>query len=291
MTPKVSIGLPVYNGERFIEEALESILAQEFGDFELIISDNASEDGTRDICQRYARRDGRIRLSGFGRNRGGAGNYNHVFSLASGRYFKWAAHDDALAPSYLRLCTEALDGAPPDVVLVYPRTILIDAEGAKLREYPDNMDLRCARPSQRFRHVIRRMHEPHPLFGLIRSDALRRTRLMGHHFRSDCVLVEELALLGQFREVPEPLFYRRMHSDMCCRANPTARQQAAWFDPRNKGRRLLPWCRLALEHVKAARYVPMPAAERRRCYAVIAEDVVRRSGKRMAAELLTALSR
>jgi len=288
MAPRVSIGMPVYNGEKFLQAAIESILGQEFGDFELIISDNASEDGTRKICERYARSDGRIGFSRFGHNRGGAANYNHVFSLASGVYFKWAAHDDVLASSHLRFCVEALDSAPPNVVLVYPRTILIDEEGRKLREYPDNMDLPYGRPSRRFRHVLRQMHEPHPLFGLIRSEALRRTRLMGRHFCADRVLVEELALLGQFWEVPEPLFHRRMHPDMCCKANPTPRQQAAWFDPGNRNRRVMPWCRLTAEHLRAVRHVPMPAAERGRCYAAIAEDVLRRSGKRMARELMAA---
>jgi glycosyltransferase involved in cell wall biosynthesis len=290
MTPRVTVGLPVYNGERFLGEAIESILAQEFSDFELIISDNASDDGTATICERYARRDRRVRFSRLESNRGGAGNYNRVFSLATGAYFKWAAHDDVLAPAHLKLCVAALD-CDTAAVIAYPRTILIGEDGRELREYADNMDLPFPRPSQRLRRVMRCLHEPNALFGLIRADALRRTRLMGRHFRSDYVLVEELALLGRFREVPEPLFYRRMHPAMCCRANPTPRQQAAWFDPLNRNCRVLPWCRFTLEQLKAVRHVPMSRVEKARCYMAVAEDVLRRSGKRMARELLCTAAR
>ena len=99
--PRVSIGLPVYNGENFLEFALDSILGQTFQDFELIISDNASTDATESICRRYAAKDSRIRYYRNPNNQGAAQNYNRVFALARGEYFKWAAHDDVCKPNYL----------------------------------------------------------------------------------------------------------------------------------------------------------------------------------------------
>src|SRR4051794_3298661 len=92
--PKLSIGLPVYNGENFLAHAVDSILAQDFRDFELIISDNASTDRTAEICRGYAESDPRVRYVRFETNQGGSRNFCYVFELARGEYFKWAAHDD-----------------------------------------------------------------------------------------------------------------------------------------------------------------------------------------------------
>src|SRR5882762_1549884 len=116
--PRISIGLPVYNGENFITDALESILGQTYTDFELIISDNASTDRTEALCKSYAARDPRIRYWRNAENLGAARNFNRVFELSSGEYFKWTAHDDVLAPDYLEKCIEASD-RDPSVVLVY----------------------------------------------------------------------------------------------------------------------------------------------------------------------------
>ena len=104
--PKVSIGIAVFNGENFLESALRSILAQTFEDFELIISDNASTDRTADICEQYASQDGRVLYLRQPANLGAQPNYNLLVGQARGRYFKWAAHDDMLAPTFLERCVE-----------------------------------------------------------------------------------------------------------------------------------------------------------------------------------------
>ena len=119
-TPKVSIGLPVYNGEPFLSETIDAILAQTFKDFELIICDNASTDDTERICRRYAARDKRISYYRQHHNIGAAGNFNRVFNLSSGEYFKWAAHDDLIAPEYLARCVEILE-RDRSVVLCHSR--------------------------------------------------------------------------------------------------------------------------------------------------------------------------
>src|SRR6516225_12321661 len=128
-TPKVSIGLPVFNGEQYLAAALDSILRQDYEDFELIISDNASEDGTAAICREAAELDRRVRYSRVEINCGAAPNFRRVFQLAKGAYFKWAADDDICLPGFLRRCVETIERAPSSVVLVYPRVERINAKG------------------------------------------------------------------------------------------------------------------------------------------------------------------
>src|SRR5436190_3693526 len=139
--PRVSIGLAVYNGEKYLSQTLDSIVDQTFGDFELVISDNASSDGTEDICRQYAARDARIRYSQSPVNIGLTNNFNRAFRLSSGQYFRWAAADDVFAPTSLERCVDILD-KHSEVVLCYPKTILIDDNGDPLRDYDDNLDLR-----------------------------------------------------------------------------------------------------------------------------------------------------
>src|SRR5687767_6137887 len=113
--PALSIGLPVYNGERYLREAIGSILSQDFTDFELIISDNASTDGTAAICAFYAARDARIRYHRSETNLGAAPNHRRVFELARAPFFKWAAHDDSGSPQLLERCVQTMYAARPSV--------------------------------------------------------------------------------------------------------------------------------------------------------------------------------
>jgi len=108
-TPKVSIGMPVYNGSPFIREALDSLLNQTFTDFELIISDNASTDETESICREYAAKDPRIRYVRQPENRGALLNFRFVLDEAVGTYFMWAAADDRRGEEFLKLATSVLE--------------------------------------------------------------------------------------------------------------------------------------------------------------------------------------
>ncbi len=99
--PKVSIGMPVYNGAAYICKALDSLLAQSFDDFDLIISDNASTDETQAICQAYAKKDARIRYVRQEKNMGPIGNFDFVLNQSQGEYFMWAAHDDVWDRGFL----------------------------------------------------------------------------------------------------------------------------------------------------------------------------------------------
>jgi glycosyltransferase involved in cell wall biosynthesis len=271
--PRVSIGLPVRDGENYLAGALESILAQTYSDFELIISDNASTDRTEEICRAYAARDGRIQYFRNEENLGAAENFNHALELAAGEYFKWAAHDDLCAPDYLARCVEILD-REPEVVLCYPKTRIIDGQGEFVEDYFDGFHLNSMEPHIRFRDVFRAPGLCNPVFGLTRARILKRTGLIGKYAASDRVLLAELALHGQFYEVPEYLFLRRGHPQRSLAANVTDGEIAAWFDPAMRGKLLLPRWRRLLEYLRAAKRAPLSRTERIRCYVQVARFVL-----------------
>lgn len=206
----LTIGLPVYNGSRFLGEAIGSILEQTFGDFELVVSDNASTDGTEAIVREFAARDRRVRYHRNPQNVGLTRNFNQVFSMATGKHFKWATADDALRPDFLRRCVEVLE-ADESVVLACTRARFVDAEGARQNVEDRGWDLMMDAPEARLRYVIDAGHWVNSILGVIRSDALRRTRLLPDYPGGDYRLLAELSLIGKFRELPEALYVRRLH--------------------------------------------------------------------------------
>jgi glycosyltransferase involved in cell wall biosynthesis len=244
---RVGIGIPVFNGAEYIAETLDSILCQDYTDFEVVISDNASTDATQEICESYARRDPRIRYSRLSENVGAARNYNRVFGLASGEFFKWAAHDDLLAPRFLSACVAAFDAGPPEAVLVHPHTTVINEVGQTIRgpgDDPDrttDLDLSTrlermlAKPDD-FQSIL---HRCFPVFGLFRRSALQKTSLIANFPRSDMLVLVELALLGPVIALDEQLFIHRRHlknSIMSAEkkggGTDLERLIAHWFDPR-----------------------------------------------------------
>lgn len=260
----LTIGLPVYNGERFIEAALDSILAQTFTDFRLVVSDNASTDATLAILEAYAARDDRIEVRRSDTNRGAAWNLNNVFAGCETPYFKWAAADDMIAPTCVERCLEALESAPPSVVLAFPRTLVIDEHGEPIGEMVDSLAMPADAPVHaRLRKVVANVMWGNVVFGLMRTEALHRTRLHGGYPSSDHVLLAELALLGSFVEVPEHLFFRRQHEDMSRRVNASAADAARWFDPESEPVSS-EWGRVYKEHLAAIARAELTPAERRR---------------------------
>lgn len=271
-SPAVSVGLPVHNGARYLSEALDCVLDQTYGDFELIISDNASTDATSDICQDYAKRDERIRYVRSNVNQGAAWNFNRVFELSRAPYFKWINHDDRWDPLMLERSVEVLDEAPADVVLCYPRTTFIDEQGSVIREYEDDLDLRSSEPARRLGELIRNLRRCNAIFGLMRAERLSRTRLLGGYIDADRTLLAELSMLGQFWEMDERLFFRRMHPEGSTFANVKRADSMAWWNPSVRQRVHLPNWRLLTEHVRAVRNTPLTSRERRGCYASLARS-------------------
>ncbi|MEE4330065.1 MAG: glycosyltransferase, partial [Wenzhouxiangella sp.] len=206
----LSIGLPVYNGERYLAGALGALLDQTYRDFELIVADNASTDRTAEICRAFAAGDERVRYLRNEKNLGAARNYNLTLDQARGRYFKWAAHDDLCHPDFLARCIAVLE-AEPETVLVHSRSCAIDDRGRTIGRYDQEVPFDADRPSERFAPAILTPHVCISVFGVMRRDVLMQTIRHGDWVGADRNLLAELALHGRIRLLPEVLFKRRVH--------------------------------------------------------------------------------
>jgi glycosyltransferase involved in cell wall biosynthesis len=265
-TPRVSIGVPVFNGAEFLAPALDSLLAQSYRDFELIISDNASTDSTETVCRERAQRDPRVRYYRNETNLGGRHNFNRVFELATGEYFKWAAHDDVHEPTYLERCVEVLD-RDPGAVAAHTRIRDIDENGNTLKVVSFEMETDTPDVVTRFRELARREHSCTVIFGLMRADMLRRTRLLSNYADCDRVLLAEIGLAGRIVEVPDVLFHHRQHGNRSVRQYRSRQTRNAWFDQSQAGRPMFPYTRQFLGHLGAIRRARVSAAEKIACAA------------------------
>jgi glycosyltransferase involved in cell wall biosynthesis len=212
VSPLVTIGLPVFNRERFVRQAIESLLNQTFRDFQLIISDNASTDSTGKICEEYARKDRRVRYFRNSENIGLSPNFNRVFSLSQSPYLKWSTSDDYWAPTMIERALEIME-ADRSIVLCYPKTMLVNQEGGDSQPYEDNLHLVSDNSKERFIQLLSQIGLAHQHTGLIRAESLSRTHLLGDYPGSDVVLLAELTLYGKFFEIPERLYFRRFHEE------------------------------------------------------------------------------
>lgn len=212
VSPLVTIGLPVFNRERFVRQSIESLLNQTFRDFQLIISDNASTDSTGKICEEYARKDRRVCYFRNTENIGLSPNFNRVFSLSQSPYFKWSTSDDYWAPTMIERALEIME-ADRSIVLCYPKTTLVNQAGEEPQPYEDNLHLVSDSPRERFSQLLDRIGLSHQHTGLIRAESLNRTHMLGVYTGSDEVLLAELTLYGKFFEIPERLYFRRFHDE------------------------------------------------------------------------------
>jgi glycosyltransferase involved in cell wall biosynthesis len=281
-TPLVSVGLFVYNGERFIEDALRSILNQTFTDFELIISDNTSTDRTGEIAQAYAQRDNRIRYYRSEKNMGGGWNARRVYELATGKYFRWAAVDDLLEPDLLRRCVDILE-TDPGCVVAHPRTKEVDENGTFIKNYVPPMRTDFDDAVARFREMLLTGgHMCYQIYGVMRMSALRQLPPQGIYVNADGVLLARMSLLGRFYEVPEYLFISRRHSgqsgatlparlkqprrfrltNWCCSSLPSPE----WWDPSKSRALTFPELRLLFEYFLSIFRAPLGAGQKLRCY-------------------------
>ena len=284
-TPLVSVGLYVYNGERFLEEALHSILNQTFTNFELIISDNASTDRTGEIAQAYAKRDDRIRYYRSEKNMGAGWNIRRVYGLATGKYYKQAAADDLLEPDFLRRCVEILE-SDPDCVVAYARTKEVSENGTLIKNYDTPMKTDYDDPVARFREMFHTGGDKcYQIFGVMRMSALRQLPSQGSYVNADGVLLARMSLLGRFYEVPEYLFTSRRHSRQSMATLPVRVTQPRrfrltnwycsnlpcpeWWDPAKTRALTFPEFRMLLEHFLSITRAPLSAGQKLRCYSML----------------------
>lgn len=209
---RLVLAMPVYNGENFVEEAIKSILEQDYADFRLIVTDNASTDGTEDIVRALAKSDDRVNYVRNRQNLGASRNYNLGFELSEGEYLKWCAHDDLLSSNYLRDCVAALD-ADPGLAIAFGRSISVDTKGRRLPtggwDTPDIDDTDAADRFERIIDLFGRMC--FPIFGVMRRSALAKTDLHPSYYGSDQALLAELALRGRWKRVEEAILWNRDH--------------------------------------------------------------------------------
>lgn len=295
--PRVSVGIPVYNGEKFVATAIESVLDQTYTDFEVIISDNASEDGTGDICRSFAERDGRIAYQRNEHNLGASPNYRRVFEPARGEYFCWLPADEAMLPPFLERCVAVLD-AEPDVVLAFGRYLMIhDTDPPRPHEASMHCDLRQATAHERVAKLFgERIIGPNwPIFGLFRTSALRTTGLIRPMIGADDMLTLEMALRGKLAQVPEHLYVLRTHAAAWHRSRQRGTKgrwlgvetawAAHWFDTRKRQKVVFPHWRRTYEFARLMARSEEPPVERLRLLGLL-PGYVARHWRRMAKELV-----
>jgi glycosyltransferase involved in cell wall biosynthesis len=257
--------LPTYNGERYLSEAIRSMLDQDFRDFELLVADNASTDRTAAIIEDFAAADDRVRHLPSPTNRGAAWNFNRVVNEARGEYFKWMADDDTYEPGFLGSCVEVLDRSP-DVVLCYTQAVEIDPDGHVFEDRGPTNVADLPEVAQRYRAILLDEVYCYAVFGVTRTGVLRSTGLIGPFTQSDRVLLAELALHGRFVERPEPFFCHREHPGRSMYAFADDRDRQKWFDTTRDGARTLPRWRVGAEYARALQRAGqwLPAEDRLR---------------------------
>lgn len=226
---RLTFGIPVYNGERFLPAALSSVQEQRLADIRIVISDNASTDGTEEYCRAAAAADDRITYLRNDVNRGAIWNFREVERLATTELFSWMAADDVKLPDFAGETIAALDAAGPVAVFACPRTRLIDAEGTVYEDLDDSaMGLDAGSPAERVRNLLR-SQASHAMYGVIRTPALRAARPAIECAGTDLVLLVELLCRGRMALAPGQTFLQRHHDGQ---ASMRAVRDADWVAPR-----------------------------------------------------------
>lgn len=269
--PRVTVGVPAYNAQRYLPLALDSLVAQTYQDIEILVVDNASTDSTPDIVQRYAERDPRIRYVRNPENIGAGRNFKRCLELARTEYFRWQSADDLSAPTFVERCVAVLD-REPDVIQAYPRTILIDENGNELAKYDDPIETLSDSPRERYLHVMNNLGLVNAYYGVMRTELLRRTGVHGAYLGADLIVQAEIALYGKIRAIPEYLYFRRMHAE--AHSAMTLGQAQAFYNPKRPRRRELTLWRQLGERLRSIERSPIPILEKVRLSGTILRGAI-----------------
>ncbi len=280
---KLTIGMPVYNSETYISESLESLLNQTYSDFTLLISDNASTDGTEEICRAFAQKDARIVYHRNSENIGMSPNFNLVAERCETPFFKWSTADDLWEPTMIEK-TMAVIEADPEIALCYPKTKLVNLVEGTENKYDDRLHLMQDDPVERFLGVMENIGLCNIHLGISRTAALRKTLMLKPFPGADLNLVAELAIYGKFFEVQEYLFCRRFHEDSSSWARGNKDHQNRRFhSAKTKNTKLNRW-RAHLESFRAVNRAPFPSSDKRRLRSYLLRRVIWERGQ-LAQEL------
>jgi glycosyltransferase involved in cell wall biosynthesis len=259
--PRLTIGLPVFNGCDYVGAAVESVLKQTYENFELIVSDNNSSDRTVEVVQQVAAGDPRVQLRSHPTNIGAHNNYNSILPLTNAEYFKWMAHDDLLAPTYLERCVEALD-EHPEAVLAFSNATQIDENGEELGALTSKQAYDSPSAYARMRAYMADSTRIPQVFGVFRRSALSQSHLLPSYPKSDTVFMCEMALLGKWIVIEEPLFLNREHPERQGRL--ALRDRTQWYFPGRSAPLLPKWDQWG-GMLSVAWTAPMPAWDKAKC--------------------------
>ncbi|MGB8320751.1 MAG: glycosyltransferase, partial [Ignavibacteriaceae bacterium] len=258
--PLVSIGMTVYNGEKFLEKSIVSLLDQDYPNFELIICDNCSEDSSHEICLKYKAIDSRIKYLRNNKNIGASANFNQAYLLSSGEYFMWAADHDQWDKAFISDCIEPMIN-DPSVALSYGLTVLIDGDDNVIEVMSDRLDTRNLSPSERFIKVMWNIRICNSIYGLMRSSIIKKTGLISKIIGSDHAFLAELNLYGSMVQIEKPVFYRRKNRQKEIEANRIERV-INYLNPGGKNLFPMIWANLAYEHFKAVKNSMLSPSEK-----------------------------
>lgn len=287
----VRIGMPLFNEGRYLRQAFDSLLAQDFTDFEIVISDNASTDETPAICREYAARDRRIAYRLNDANIGMTANQNRVLDGAETEFFMWAAGHDLWHPTFLTRCVAVLR-ADPEAALAYPVIDLMDESG---RRFADpkvvRLDTRGLGVSSRANLLLWGLATCNSVYGLYRTAAIKQTGLFRNVVISDNLILFELSLVGSIAHIPEPLLTLRIRTDGPATMGASLdAYRKKFYPPDRKWFRLwMTHWRLFYEHLAAVAAAPIKLGRKPVLFASVLFAFLARRGKHMVHDIIESL--
>jgi len=279
--PFISIAMTVFNSASFLAKSIESLLSQDYENYELIISDNASEDGSSDICQEFAKRDNRIKYYRNIINMGAAKNSFKAVNLCSGEFTMPVADHDVHHPSFISSLLEILQ-QDESIVLAYPRTNLIDENDHPIELMTDVIDTRGMDVCQRFSKIVWEACCMNMVYGLYRTAAIKEVWHFQPTIGPDLIMIAKLSLIGSIAQVNKSLFFRRRNRADENTQELTRRQVASFVKSDIKA--LVPWTMLAYEHIKIIRESHLSINEKELLFADIKNCYMYRFGTIMRHE-------
>ncbi|RME29131.1 MAG: glycosyltransferase [Deltaproteobacteria bacterium] len=289
-TPTVVVGVPVRNGGAYLADCLASLCDQTRPPDTIVVSDNASDDDTVAVAERFRRHHPDLRIRRRLRNVGASANFNELVTTTDSTYFAWMAHDDRWEPQLLERALVALDG-DAGIAVAHGEPTWIDPAGDPAGRpvrpiWSDSPDPVTRIAELLADDVATHLHDCNAAMGVMRRSALERTRLVQSFPGADKTLIFELALQGRITELSGVHFLRRRHPASSVVAHPDADDRQRWFDPR-RTRPATPVVDLVGSYLSAvARADHLGAAERVRIAALVARwSLSRRRFRVMAGEL------
>ncbi len=271
--PVVTVGVPVYNAQRYLERTLTALRDQDLADIEVVISDNGSSDDTVAIARRFVDADDRFVLLTADRNVGMPRNYNRVLDAARAPLFMWNASDDTVRPGHLTACVAALT-EHPEAALAFSKVVYVDAHDAVSgRMDDDGLDFLTTAPAERVRTFLTRdVYQAIGYGAVMRTDFIRGIGGMPVYFSSDVALGIRMALRSRWAQVDEALYQARRHEAQSNKLRTAdIADQSRIIDPDRPRRYAFPEWYLTARMVREVLVAPVPWPERGRALGAVAE--------------------